>query len=85
MDVVALSDIHPTSLPICVLFLVHELMTGNYMERTKSGLEKTGSTQSPADFGLCSRFPAGSPCKSPSSLGLGSLICTIGRIIIPLA
>lgn len=46
MDVVALSAIHPTCLPVCVLFLVHELMTGNYMERTKSGLEKTGSTES---------------------------------------
>ena len=85
MDVVALSDMHPTCLPVCVLFLVHKLMTGNHMERNMSGLEKIRSTESPADLGLCPRFLAGSPCKSPSSLGLGSLICSIGRIIIPLA
>lgn len=85
MDGVALSDIHPTCLPVCVLFLVHELMTGNHMERNMSGLEKIGSTESPADLRLCSHFLAGSPCKSPFSLGLVSLIGTIGRIIIPLA
>lgn len=85
VDVAALSDMHPACLPLCVLFLVYELTTGNHMERNMSGLEKIRSTESPADLGLCSRFLAGSPCKSPSSPGLESFICSIGRIIIPLA
>ena len=63
----ALSDIRPACLPVCVLIPASEHVTGDHTERNTSGLEMTGSTVSPVDLEQCSHLLDGSPGKSPSS------------------